>query len=179
MDCSLPGSSVHGITHTRILEWVAISFSRGSSRTRDQTCFPCASPALQVDSLLLNHQESPIYLFLKYFIGVALQCRVSFRCTKKWISRLPWWLSGLELACQCKRHGFYPCSRKLAHAVEQLIMHHDCWAFTLEHGNHSYWALVPELLKPVHSRAHALQQEEPLQWEALASQRRVAPSQPN
>ena len=31
MDCSSPGSSVHGILHARILEWVAISFSRGSS----------------------------------------------------------------------------------------------------------------------------------------------------
>ena len=31
MDCSLPGSSVHGILQARILEWVAISFSRGSS----------------------------------------------------------------------------------------------------------------------------------------------------
>ena len=30
MDCSLPGSSVHGILQARILEWVAISFSRGS-----------------------------------------------------------------------------------------------------------------------------------------------------
>ena len=31
MDCSLPGSSVHGISQARILEWVALSFSRGSS----------------------------------------------------------------------------------------------------------------------------------------------------
>ena len=37
MDCSLPGSSVHGILQTRILEWVAILFSRGSSRPRDWT----------------------------------------------------------------------------------------------------------------------------------------------
>ena len=37
MDCSLPGSSVHGILQARVLEWVAISFSRGSSRPRDQT----------------------------------------------------------------------------------------------------------------------------------------------
>ena len=37
MDCSLPGSSVHGILQARILEWVAISFSRGSSRPRDRT----------------------------------------------------------------------------------------------------------------------------------------------
>ena len=32
MDCSPPGSSVHGISQARILEWVAISFSRGSSQ---------------------------------------------------------------------------------------------------------------------------------------------------
>ena len=33
MDCSLPGSSVHGILQARILEWVAISFSEGKTRT--------------------------------------------------------------------------------------------------------------------------------------------------
>ena len=37
MDCSLPGSSVHGIFQARVLEWVAISFSRGSSWPRDRT----------------------------------------------------------------------------------------------------------------------------------------------
>ena len=37
MDCSLPGSSVHGILQARILEWVAISFTRVSSQPRAQT----------------------------------------------------------------------------------------------------------------------------------------------
>ena len=37
MDCSPPGSSAHGILQARILEWVAISFSRGSSRPMDRT----------------------------------------------------------------------------------------------------------------------------------------------
>ena len=37
MDCSQPGSSVHGILQTRILEWVAMSSSRGSSPLRDRT----------------------------------------------------------------------------------------------------------------------------------------------
>ena len=37
MDCSPPGSSVHGIPQARILEWVAISLSRGSSQPRDGT----------------------------------------------------------------------------------------------------------------------------------------------
>ena len=37
MDCSLPGSSVHGIFQAIVLEWIAIFFSRGSSRPRDRT----------------------------------------------------------------------------------------------------------------------------------------------
>ena len=37
MDYSLPGSSVHGVLQARVLEWVPISFSRGSSRPRDRT----------------------------------------------------------------------------------------------------------------------------------------------
>ena len=38
MDCSPPGSSVHGILQARILEWAAMSSSRGSSQLRDWTC---------------------------------------------------------------------------------------------------------------------------------------------
>ena len=37
MDCSLPGSSVHGILQARMLKWVAIPFYRESSQPRDQT----------------------------------------------------------------------------------------------------------------------------------------------
>ena len=43
VDCSLPGSSVHGILWARILGWAAISSSRGSSRPRDQTHVSCTS----------------------------------------------------------------------------------------------------------------------------------------
>ena len=38
MDCSLPGSSVHGILQAGILEWVAMPSSRGPSRSKDRTC---------------------------------------------------------------------------------------------------------------------------------------------
>ena len=37
LDCSIPGSSVHGILQARILEWVAMPSSRGSSQSRDRT----------------------------------------------------------------------------------------------------------------------------------------------
>ena len=47
IDYSPPGFSAHGILQLRILEWVAISFSRGSSWPRDQTWVSC----MQADSL--------------------------------------------------------------------------------------------------------------------------------
>ena len=48
MDCSQPGFSVHGILQTRILEWVAIPFSSGSSQPKDRTWVYC----IAADSLL-------------------------------------------------------------------------------------------------------------------------------
>ena len=58
MDCSPPASSVHGILHARILEWVAIPFSRGSSQPKDQTRLHLLH--WQADSLPLSHLEVSI-----------------------------------------------------------------------------------------------------------------------
>ena len=55
IDCSPPGSSVRGISQARILEWVAISFSRGSSRPRGSNS---SHLHWQGDSFQLNHQRS-------------------------------------------------------------------------------------------------------------------------
>ena len=52
-DCSPPGSSVHGILQTRILECIVIPFSRGASQPRDQT----QSPSVHADSLLSGSSE--------------------------------------------------------------------------------------------------------------------------
>ena len=41
MDCSLPATSVHGILQANILEWVAISFSRGSPQSKNRTQVSC------------------------------------------------------------------------------------------------------------------------------------------
>ena len=56
MDCSLPGFSVHGIFQARILEWVAVSFTRGSSRPRDWTQI---SHHCRQTLYPLRHQGSP------------------------------------------------------------------------------------------------------------------------
>ena len=53
VDCSQPGSSAHGIFQARILEWVAISSSRESSQSRNQTCVFCISC---IGRLILYHQ---------------------------------------------------------------------------------------------------------------------------
>ena len=58
MDCSLPDSSVLGILQARILKWVVMPSSRGSSWLRDWTHVSC-SPGLQADFLPLSHLGSP------------------------------------------------------------------------------------------------------------------------
>ena len=70
MDGSPPGSSVHGISQARILEWVAISFSRGPSQPRDQILISClaggfftteppgkARPLLHISQLETNQEH--------------------------------------------------------------------------------------------------------------------------
>ena len=57
-----PGSSVHGIFQARILAWVAISYSRGSSWPRDQSSVS-TSPVLQADSLTTEPLGKP-YVYI-------------------------------------------------------------------------------------------------------------------
>ena len=57
-------------------------------------------------------------------------------------------------------------------------MHHNHGACALEPTNHNYWACILQLLKPIHPRTHALQQEKPLQWEAHILQLKNSPCSP-
>ena len=61
MDCILPDSSVRGISPARILEWVAISFSKGSVQPRDQTFISC------IGRWILYHQATREALKECYF----------------------------------------------------------------------------------------------------------------
>ena len=74
MGCSLPGSSVHGIFQAIVLEWIAISFSRGSSRPRDGMTLKSTSGLFQ---WLFNLMDFPIipliYLFQLSFPLLASQ----------------------------------------------------------------------------------------------------------
>ena len=99
MDCSPPGFSVHGILQARILEWVAIPFSRGSSWPRDRTWVSCTAGS--------------------FFTVWATDTAASDY--RGWIRKgiimplkgLPGWLSGKRICLQCRRCGFDPWVRKL------------------------------------------------------------------
>ena len=58
MDCSPPGSSVHGILQARVLEWVAISFPRDLPNPGIEP----RSPALQADSLRFEPPGEPVLI---------------------------------------------------------------------------------------------------------------------
>ena len=66
VDSSPPGSSVHGILQARILEWVAISFSRGSSQP--------GSPALQAGALSSKPPRKAIYVLNFKILELAIKC---------------------------------------------------------------------------------------------------------
>ena len=74
MDHSAPGSSVPGILQARILEWVAMPSSRGSSRPQGLNL-----PLLhwQVDSVLLSHQGSPYLSIPPQFFMTRLKSQLS------------------------------------------------------------------------------------------------------
>ena len=79
MDCSPPGSSVHGILQARILEWIAMPSSRGPSRARDWTRISCVSCI--ADGFFMH--------------------RVTWEAQpNKWINRLKIYIAGNSLALQ-------------------------------------------------------------------------------
>ena len=71
MDCSLPGFFVHGIFQARVLEWVAISFSRGSSCPRDQTQASCIAGRCFT---LWATREAQIMVYLILYYTILNQC---------------------------------------------------------------------------------------------------------
>ena len=78
IDCKLPGSSVYGISQARILEWVAISPSRGSSQLRNQT-----APAL-AGGFFTTCDTWRLWLFVTYNKWkMWLDCKEKKSCKKK------------------------------------------------------------------------------------------------
>ena len=77
MDCSLPGSSVHGILQARILEWVAISFSRGSSRPRDQTWVSWIAGGLLI-IVWANREANESFIYYTNIMQISFKLNIYF-----------------------------------------------------------------------------------------------------
>ena len=124
MDCSPPGSSVHKISQARILEWVAIFFSRVSSHTRDWTCISC------IDEWILYHwatreaqtkpRQNLILSCLDQWLSLSVPCllrlhlftliKESGSAFSSFIFSLP---VGTAVICLLNLRGFYWRSRVL------------------------------------------------------------------
>ena len=77
MDCSLPGSSLHGILQARVLEWVAISFSRGSSQSRDRTWVSCI-PGRRFNLWATRKAAKKPLIVFDYCFGKEIKFKLSF-----------------------------------------------------------------------------------------------------
>ena len=151
MDCSPPGSSVHGIFQARILEQVAIPFSRGSSQPRDQTqVCSIASNSLSSEPRrnMLRHKLIKLTK-IKYkekdwnqqenFPGGTLNKNLP-ATQGMWVHRAQIWSPVQEDSTCCG-------------ATEPK--YHN-WAQALEPTSYNKWAFAPRL-KPSSSRAHKTQ----------------------
>ena len=67
------GSSVHGMFQARILEWIAISFSRGSSQPRNQTQVSCIAGKFFIDWAMREKYMHPILMYIHYQLNFQLR----------------------------------------------------------------------------------------------------------
>ena len=121
MDCNLPGSSVQGILQARRLDWVAISFSRGSSQPRDQTqvsfitgkfftIWATGKPNTQLKSSFSSTQLCPVvpasfvekmYVSLLNYIDAFVENQVDHKCVSSLLTLLQFHWSVCLSFCRC------------------------------------------------------------------------------
>ena len=117
MNCSPPGSYVHGILQAGILEWVAIAFSKGSSRPRDWTQVSCIAEEL----MLLNcgvGEDSFFFFFWRRLLRVPWTTRRSNQSILKEISP-ECSLEGLMLKLKLQYFGYL---MRRADSLEKTLM---------------------------------------------------------
>ena len=89
--CSLPGSPVHGILQARILEWVAISFSRGSYQPRDRTQVSCIAgrrfnlwATREVLETPASHQDDCMIVNLRWMVATRWSQTAAWAPSQLW-----------------------------------------------------------------------------------------------
>ena len=113
MDYSPPDSSVHGILQARILEWIAIPFSRGSSRPRDQN--PVSPIAGRLFTICATREAPKYGLQNSQGTEPALEPETLFKCKTFFINILGSW------------HCFQSCIKLLCRSVLCLLLSWLAW----------------------------------------------------
>ena len=131
MDCSPPGSSVHGILQARILEWVVNSSSRGSSPAKDRTCnseVSCigrwvlyhkhhwGSPCIHTQKHTHTHTHTHISLQGKKIQGIT---KIIFG-HKGILGKFPGSPAVKTPSFHCRMHGFNPWLENM-YSVSQMV----------------------------------------------------------
>ena len=125
MDCSPPGSSVHGILQAGILEWVAVSFSRRSSRPRDQT-----RVSWQIDGETMETVTDFLFLGSKITADGDCSCEIK-RCLllgRKAMTNLDSILKGRDITLPTKVH--------LVKAMVFPVVVYGCESWTIKKTEH-------------------------------------------
>ena len=102
MDCSPPGFSVQGILQGRILEWVAIPFSRGSSWPRDQTRVSCFADGF----FTFWATREALFLIFHLIAPASFQCFKTLLQNSHWNWKLPnYHYKGTKSLVERRRQG--------------------------------------------------------------------------
>ena len=102
MDCSLPGFSVHGISQARILQWVAISISRGSSQPSSRTRVSCISRRILYHWAIrvAHHLEHSLQSLLEWTL-LSLCCKYRNGSRSQKLASSPrWMMESLDLKAE-------------------------------------------------------------------------------
>ena len=131
MDSSLPGSSAHGILQTRILEWVAISFPRGSSWPRDQICisytasrfFANEPPGKSIDPSMCTWRGAYFHWPLVKYCKSPNQALPSIHCGSAGVTSCSQPVIGFDQAPSCPPPGVSTC---LVPSIELRVLYASC-----------------------------------------------------
>ena len=163
MDCSPPDSSVHGISQARKLEWVAISFSRRSSRPSDWTCIFCLAggffaiaqsgkPTLIMQLKTQKEDEQGFFSSLSYISEKLrlLMAYTVYNILSDWIvgGRYPqvairwpkYWILSFSISPSNEYSGLISFRfdwfdlLAVQEAVKSLLQHHSSKASILQHS---------------------------------------------
>ena len=142
VDCSLPGFSIYGILQARIMEWVTISFPRGSYRPRDRTRVSCIGGR---HFNLWATREARIMKWKPHIENGRLKIPSTLKpksyknitnpTTRTYLRHLPWLLYEREVSLSCTSLYFFICHNSLACSLMNIIclfFYHTVISFQLK-----------------------------------------------